>query len=120
MLTCFVHPFLCISLCIYTHRHAGLTWEVVHEAGLGSNDPLGSGLTEDGDAVFRPLTQRCQTTAQLGRCCEDFLIGEPEVLTQNHLQGERGEWWLVRRQRGIQKGTVNKGRKDECSKYAMF
>ena len=56
METSFVHPPLCIS--VHTHRHgAGLTAEVVHEAGLGRDDPLGSGLAEDGDVVFGPLPQ---------------------------------------------------------------
>lgn len=36
-----------------------LTWEVVRKAGLGSYQPLRSGLTKDGNVGFRPLTQRC-------------------------------------------------------------
>lgn len=67
----------------------GLTAEVVHEAGLGGDDPLGSRLTEDGDVVFGMLAQRRQPPAQLGGCCEDLLIGEPVVLTQNQLKQRR-------------------------------
>lgn len=100
--------------CVHTHRHAGLTWEVVQKAGLGSNDPLGSCLAEDSDGVFWPLTKWCQTTAQLGRRCEDLLIGEPAVLTQNHLQGER---WVRERSRvsDEEKGKMKKGTADKRS-----
>ncbi len=85
------------ACCSKNKSHTGLTSEVVHEAGLSSNDPLGSCLTEDGDVVLWPLTKWCQSTAQLGRCCVDIPIGEPAVLTQNHLQGETGEEekWMV-------------------------
>lgn len=34
-----------------------LTSEVIHEAGLGSNDPLGSCLAEDGDVAFWTLAE---------------------------------------------------------------
>lgn len=64
-----------------------LTSKVIHEAGLGSNDPLGSRLAEDGDVVLWMLAERSQTAAQLTRCFEDVLVGEPTVLSQDHLQG---------------------------------
>lgn len=71
--------------CVLTHWR-GLTREVVHEAGLGGDDPLCSGLTEDGHVVFGLLTQRRQAAAQLGRCRQDLVIGAPAVLTQDYLQ----------------------------------
>lgn len=40
-----------------THRLPALTSKVVHEAGLGSNDPLGSCLAEDGDVVLWMLAK---------------------------------------------------------------
>ncbi len=43
--------------CRYTHRNTGLTSEVAHEAGLRSDDPLSSRLTEDGNVVSWLLTQ---------------------------------------------------------------
>lgn len=64
-----------------------LTSEVKHEAGLSGNDPLGSRLAEDGDVVLRTLAECCQTAAQLKRRLEDVIIGEPTVLTKDHLQG---------------------------------
>lgn len=64
-----------------------LTSKIIHEAGLGGNDPLGSRLAEDGDVVLGMLAQCSQTAAQLTRCLEDVLVGEPTVLTQDHLQG---------------------------------
>lgn len=68
---------------------AGLTAEVVHEAGLGCDDPLSSCLTENGDVVLGLLLEWGQPTAQLSCCCEDLLIGEPVVLAQDQLQRRR-------------------------------
>lgn len=78
-------PLVCPRLC--TTSLLPLTSKVIHEAGLGGNDPLGSRLAEDGDVVFWALAERRQATAQLTRRFEDVLIGEPTVLTQDHLQG---------------------------------
>lgn len=65
-----------------------LTWEVASEAGLCSDHPLGSGLTEDGHGAFGLLTQRCQPAAQTTDERVNLLIGQPTVLPQNQL-GER-------------------------------
>lgn len=78
-------PLVCRQ--VGTASFPPLTSEVIHEAGLGRNDPLGSRLAEDGDVVLWTLAECGQTAAQLASCFEDVLVGEPTVLTQDHLQG---------------------------------
>lgn len=83
------HTIVCRRLC--TTSLLPLTSEVIHEAGLGSNDPLGSRLTEDGNVVFWTLAEHRQAAGQLTRRFEDVLVGEPAVLTQDHLQGAENQ-----------------------------
>lgn len=62
------------------------TWEIVHKAGLCCEDPLGSGLTEDGNVALRPLAQSCQTAAKTLCCLVCFLIRQPVIVPKNNLQ----------------------------------
>lgn len=66
-----------------------LTWEVPSEAGLGSDHPLCSGLTEDGHGAFRLQPQGCQSTAKLTDQGVHILIGQPPILPQDQLEGRR-------------------------------
>lgn len=57
-----------------------LTWKIVHEAGLCCNEPLGSGLTEDGDVTLRLLAESRQTAAKTLGCVVSFLVGQPVIV----------------------------------------
>lgn len=61
------------------------TLEVVHEARLRSDHPLGPGLTEDGDVGLGLLTQCLQAISKIESANEDIFIGEPIVASENNL-----------------------------------
>lgn len=63
-----------------------LTWEVVHETGLGRYDPLRSRLTEDGNVFQRFLSKSNQTAAESSHFFIHLIIRHPAILSQNHLQ----------------------------------
>lgn len=73
----------------YTFVLLSLTWEIVHEAGLCCDNPLRSGLTEDGDVTVRLLIESCQTTAKTLCCLVGFLIRQPVIVPENYLQQTR-------------------------------
>lgn len=66
-----------------------LTWKVVHKAGLCCYDPFGTSLTKDSNVTLRFLAQGCQATSEPLDQLKGFLIRQPVIITQYHLQREK-------------------------------
>ena len=65
-----------------------LTWEIAPEACLGSDHPLCSGFTEDGNGAFGLLSESCQSTAKLTDYSIQFVVGQPSIRPQDQLERE--------------------------------
>lgn len=86
-----------------------LTWEVVHEAGLGGHDPLCPGLAEDGDVALGLLAQSRQAAAEaLGRAV-GVGVRQPVIVPQYNLRAQ------VKGGRGRRRGM----KKNKGARYVM-
>lgn len=72
----------------FTRRFV-LTWEIAPEACLRCDHPLRSGFTEDCDGVLGLLPQSCQTIAKLTDNGVQLVVGQPSILAQDQLTGEK-------------------------------